>query len=130
MSVGKQYLLDRPVTSSYAHEFTVAMVTGTRLSQDQANQNPTMDGVGLTKSHPYILGDVGTWGLLEEWQYVCFGVTNAPVDGLTPIRIQVAINGPVSMMQGAVYENKKNMLHTCMKLSKAKVKSNLEISKD
>lgn len=72
------------------------MVTGTRLSQDQANQNPTTDGVGLTKLHPYILGDVGTWGLLGEWQYVCFGVTNVPVDGLTLMRIQVAM----SMMQG------------------------------
>ena len=44
----------------FTHQRTVAMVTGTRLAQDQANQNSDMDGKGASEATPPIRGAIGS----------------------------------------------------------------------
>lgn len=44
----------------FTHQLTVAMVTGTRLAQDQASQNSNMDGKGASEATPPVRGAIGS----------------------------------------------------------------------
>lgn len=84
---------------SHAHQLTAAGDARSRLSQDQASQNPTMDWGWGVKPHPYkeILALDGFW---KNDSMLSLGVTDVPLDGLRPVHVLTALKGLSEWGQG------------------------------